>query len=190
MLNDSIVAIMLPLIIHFLVWSGPVQCIYIHNITSQCLGSHCLTLSMISHISNNSYVTVNDKAMIFEQGEHHLDLQLQILNATSFSMIANTTSSSSSNVTIVCKKGVGFTFTGGHNIYVKGLNFIGCTGNELKYVNNFTIEDSKFVGRKRNPVQTYTLGSTLNIFQSTSIKFIHTSFENNEFGTKQHVLFP
>ena len=183
MLNDSIVAIILPLIIHFLVWSGPVQCIYIHNITSQCLGSHCLTLSMISHNSSNSYLAINDKAMIFEQGEHHLDLQLQILNATSFSMTVNTTSSSS-NVTIVCKKGGGFTFTGGHNIYVKGLNFVGCTGNELKYVDNFTIEDSKFVGRKRNPIQTYMLGSILNIFRSTSIKFIRTTFENNEFGTK------
>ena len=189
MLNDSIVAILLPLIIHFLMWSDPVQCIYIHNITSQCLGSHCLTLSMISHISNNSYFTVDDKAMIlFEPGEHHLDLQLQISNATSFSMIANTTSSSNSNVTIVCNRGAGFTFTGGHNIYVKGLNFVGCIGNKLEYVDQFTIEDSKFIGRKRNPIQPYTLGSIFNIFRSTSIKFFRTSFENNEFGTKQHAV--
>ena len=189
MLNDSIVAIMLPLFIHFLMWSGPVQCIYIHNITSQCLGSHCLTLSMISHISNESYLTGNDKAMIFEPGEHHLDLQLQISNSNSFSMIANTTSSSNSVVTIVCNRGVGFTFTGGHNIYMKGLNFVGCTGNKLEYVDQFTIEDSKFIGNKRNPIQPYTLGSIFNIFRSTSVKFIHTSFENNEYGTEQRAVF-
>ena len=54
-------------------------------------------------------------------------------------MIANTTSSSNSDVSIVCNRGVGFTFTGGHNIHVKGLNFVGCTGNKLEYFAQFAI---------------------------------------------------
>ena len=191
MLNDSIVAIILPLIIHFLVWSGPVQCVYIQNIASQCLDSHCLTLSQLSYFSNG-HLGVDDIALLFEPGEHHLDLKLQISILNSFSMIANTTSSSNSNVTIICNRGTGFTFTGGHNIYVKGLNFVGCTGNKLEYIDQFTMEDSHFVGRKRNPVTSnpYTLGSILNIFRSTSVTFIRTSFKNNEFGTKKRVVFP
>ena len=58
MFNDSIVAIMLPLIIHFLMWSGSVKCVYIHNTASQCPGSQCLTLSLLSHINNDNYLTV------------------------------------------------------------------------------------------------------------------------------------
>ena len=133
MFNNSIVAIMLPLIIHFLMWSGPVKCIYIYNTASQCPGSQCLTLSLLSHMSNDSFLnTVSGQALIFELGVHHLDLQLWISNSNSFSMIANTTPSSSSNVTIVCNRGAGFTFTGGHNIYVKGLNFVHCTNNKIE----------------------------------------------------------
>jgi hypothetical protein len=153
---------MLPLIIHFLMWSGPVQCIYIHKGASQCPDSLCLTLSLLTRISNNSHLTIPDshKTMIFEPGEHNLDSELQISNAISFSMIADTSSSSNNNVTIVCNRDGGFKFIGGHNIYVKGLNFVGCTGNKLEYVDQFTIEDTSFVGRKRNPY-TRTRGSIL-----------------------------
>ena len=93
--------------------------------------------------------TISGNTLIFEPGEHHLDLQLQISNSNSFSMITNIISSSNSDITIVCNRGAGFTFTGGHNIYVKGLNFVGCTGNKIEYVDQFTIEDSHFIGRKK-----------------------------------------
>ena len=157
------------LIIELLMWSGPVQCLYNiithNNVTaSQC--SECLTLSHLSYLSYfNSYLTFSDETLIFEPGDHNLDLELRISNATSFSMIANTTSSSNHNVTIVCNKGGGFTFIGGHNIiHIKGLNFIGCVGNKLEYVDLFAIEESNFVGRKRDPTHSYVNGSILRVF--------------------------
>ncbi len=189
--NNIVVVTILPLIVHFLMWSEPVQCIYIHKVASQCPDSLCFTLSLLTEISNNSHLTVTDKTMIFEPGEHSLDSELRISNAISFSMIADTSSSSNNNVTIVCNRDGGFKFIGGHNIHVKGLSFVGCSGNKLEYVDQFTIEDTNFVGRKRNPIHPYmrTRGSILNVFRSTSVTFVRTSFKENQFGKGQRTVF-
>ena len=177
------------LIIDLIMSSGIVQCIDIHIIASskdQCPSSPCLTLSQLSRVG---YRNVTDITLRFEPGNHSLESELQVINATAFSMITNT-ASSDRNVSIVCHDNGRFVFIDVLNVNVSGLNFVGCIGNKLKSVDQFISEDSNFIGRKRSPIQStyyYSRGSMLMVIQCTSVTFIRTSFEQNEFGTAQHL---
>ena len=64
-------------------------------------------------------------------------------------MIANVISFSNRNVVIVCNGNGKFTFTDIHKVNVSGLNFVGCIGNRIESVDQFIVEDSNFIGKKR-----------------------------------------
>ena len=160
-----------------------------------CPDSSCLTLTQFT--LNATYHTndANDIALIFDGGSHSLESELQITQKVSFSMVGNTSSfsngSGSVHVVIACNPGHGrFKINGVHNVYMNGLTFVGCLGNKIESVEQFTAEDSKFVGEKyKRSVTVNREGSLIMIFQCTLVNFRQTSFEQNEYGKVRDVLY-
>ena len=180
MATGMLIIISMVMIIYVLMYSQSVQCMDIHikaSSNDQCLDSPCLTLSQFSTASyfhNESYIN-----LIFEAGTHRLNSELRITQITSLSMIANTTGTSNSSVTIACKGGM-FAFTGVYTIFMKGLNFVHCSDNKVESVDYFAMVDSKFIGQKIRR----RFRSLIKITRHTSAHFIRTSFEQSGFGTK------
>ena len=174
------------IVINVLMHSKSVQCIDIHikaSSNDHCLGSPCLMLSQISNAIASYTGDYNDIALIFDAGNHRLESPLTVANVTSFSMTANATSYSDHTVVITCVDYGRLLFIGVHNVYMNGLEFVGCIGNKIiDSAKQFTVEDSKFIGRN-SFVPHPTGNSLIGIYGHTSAHFVRTSFEQNEFGT-------
>ena len=176
-------------IINILMCCRTVECIDVHIKSSsndQCLGSPCFTLSQF--LFRIRYLNATDTTLIFEAGNHSLESELLIAGITSFSMITNATSFSDHNVVIVCNGPGKFTFINAYKVHVNGLNFVGCIGNRIQLVDQFIVEDSNFIGKKRTQSthSSHSDGSIVTISQYTSAIFVRTSFKQNEYGTTRH----
>ena len=91
-------------------------------------------------------------------------------------------SSYDSNVTIVCNhSSTQFKFNNVSVVHISGLTFIGCTGNRFMHINQFTLEDSQFHGRK------HISGIALELVE-TSAMFINIELSLN-YGNRVTTLF-
>ena len=108
--------------------------------------SPCLTLSQFQ--SNlGSYLSTNTE-LIFLAGTHQLSTSLTITNVHNFSMIFQS-SSSSATARITCLNYKSINFRNSQHLYIIGIEFIGCgsTSNQVEYIGNFVLRDSKFQGQ-------------------------------------------
>ena len=71
-----------------------------------------------------------------------------------------------------------FKFVGISSVYISGLKFVGCTGNRFESVDQFTLEDSSFVGQED------ITGTALELVE-TSANLVQSSFNDNK-GEKVH----
>ena len=112
----------------------------------------CLTLSQFAH-NVSSYTTTNTTLFI-SGGNHHLEANISVSNITQFSVISfNDTSINSS---VHCDKYTSFVFSSVSRILISGLTLVGCDGSKMKYISQFTITHSMFLG-KDNTVSSFTI---------------------------------
>ena len=135
-----------------------------YNDTEQCL--------TLSSFANNSNEFINENTTVvlhFQQGEHHLDSTITIRNIIAF----YASSPKNRNATIVCNdSSAKFQFYDVKAVTISGLTFVGCTGNEVNKVTQFTLEDSLFSGHE-------AINGTALVLVETSAKILQTKFRHN-----------
>ena len=142
-----------------------------------CPMEHCFTLSQLAGNSTN-YLNTTNTTLVFLPGNHSLQSQIKFFaNVTTVSVLANSTLSTDS-VIILCGSDARFEFVGVNNVYMSGLKFVGCTGNRVESVDQFTLEDSSFVGQE-------DINGTALELNETSANLVQTSFNSNK-GDKVH----
>ena len=127
--------------------------------------SPCLTLSQFQ--SNlGSYLSTNTE-LIFLAGTHQLSSSLTITNMHNFSMTFQSSSSSATaRITCLIMNYRSINFRNFQHIYIIGMEFIGCgsTSNQVEYVGNFVLRDSKFQGQGNSGTALELTGTTAEIF--------------------------
>ena len=76
----------------------------------------------------------------------------------------------SSTAAVVCNHSW-FKFNNVSEAYISGLTFIGCAGNNVKFVNQFTLEDSSFIGQQNINRRVLTLVQTSAIITGSTLSF-------------------
>ena len=119
----------------------------VYHITSSssdpCPAETCLTLSQFANNSNNCLGS--NTTLIFLLGNHSLEAELFVDNIDMLLMLSNSTSSS--GTVIVCSHNMTFKFDNVSVVHISGLTFVGCSGNSIKSVNQFVLEESNFIGQ-------------------------------------------
>lgn len=141
-----------------------------------CNGT-CLTLSdFAANISHPSYPYSNI-SLIFLPGMHYLTLSMSISNADGFKI---SMSSESTTAQIVCRKSSHIHFNNSQYISISNLEFIGCGGNQVKYVAQFIVEDTKFNDQN--------IGGTALEITGTATQVINCTFIFNRNGEYKHLM--
>lgn len=140
-----------------------------------CPAEPCLILSQFVHESH-SYLESNT-TLIFLPGKHKLKSILWITNVNSLSVYSH-----SSRVTITCKSLGRFDFSNIHIVHVQNLTFIGCAANKVRFVHEFILEDSNFIGRN-----THEPGRALELLESTA-RINRNSFISYSNSGKYHFI--
>ena len=146
-----------------------IKVIYIEpSLNSVCPVQFCLTLSQFAATQGkfNSFdiITLN-----FLPGNHNLNTTLVVADIIKLSMIAN----SSSNISCQCSARL--TLKNITQVSLQGMRFIGCGSNEISSVENFTVENSSFIGQNGS-------GTALKINQS-NVTFANCSLLFNIIST-------
>ena len=125
--------------------------------------SPCLTLSQFQ--SNMGSYLGADTELIFLAGTHQLSSSLSIANVHNFSMMFQR-SSSSATARVTCLNYNSINFRNSQHIYIVGIEFIGCgsTSNQIEYVSNFVLRDSKFQGQGNSGTALELTETTAQIF--------------------------
>lgn len=106
----------------------------------------CLNLTMIAD-NISRYINVNTTvSFIFQQGTHYLDTKLFLAG---IELILQSNTQLSEKATIVCRRNARLSFTNVFQLWISGLNFIGCSFT-IKLVKQFILEDSSFNGENAN----------------------------------------
>ena len=153
--------------------SNQVSC-EVYQITStsgdRCPMDPCLTLSQFTNQSD-SYLNDNT-TLIFQPGNHSLNSVLSVSHITMLSM-----HTSSSNTVIMCN-GLGrFDLSTIPVVHVRNITFIGCPGNKVESVQQFTLEYTSFIGQENAP------GTALELIDTTASLCNNTFISNSG---KQH----
>ena len=122
---------------------------HVHQIISSeselCQVDFCLTLSEFA--SNTSgYLYVNT-TLIFQPGHHSLDLAFKISSIQSLQLIKLALVQIP---TIQCEHSTGFFFFRIGAVYIKGIKFVNCSINVVKFVQTFSVLDTSFVGQENS----------------------------------------
>ena len=107
---------------------------------SNCSAASCLTLSQLAG-NPSKYITSNTTLFI-AGGNHTLVKALQVVNASEISLFSVNHAVS----IITCLDHASLSFTNVENIYIGGVKFRGCCGNQLESVDQIFIKDSVFLG--------------------------------------------
>ena len=131
----------------------------------------CLTLSQF--VSNSSNYLSKTTMLIFAPGSHAIESELIIENIYSFSMLAETTPLTQTE--IVCYDHANFTFSHVSVVTVIGFKFSGCIGNQILSVSKFHLKKSTFYGGvKINDCGTVlTMAKTVSHLERVSFTFHH-----------------
>ena len=113
-----------------------------------CFMESCLTLSQFAE-TTIGYVDSNVTIFIMG-GNHYLDKTFSLSNVKVFSMISINYSLSTSSITCA-NHAAHFTLTNNRQVYVHGIEFIGCNGNIVRSVDLLTIVGSRFVNSSSTP---------------------------------------
>ena len=126
----------------------------------------CGNLTLSQFINNlSSYLRVtSDTTLILLPGNHSLESELLVESVHSFSMYA--WHGSSSKATITCHHSARFEFRNISTVTVSGLEFVGCSENRVKSVDQFQLENSEFIGKLNAIIYAYV--TVLSIEESTA----------------------
>ena len=144
-----------------------------------CPVKHCITLSHFAQTSK-SWLLFNI-TLIFLAGNHQLNTEVSISDISNFFMLTKYTSESEGLAyTIWCQHKASFNFENVTNLWIKGINFIGCGNNRFLSVKNFTINNCTFQGQNDS-------GTALNITESNLIA-TNTIFVSNRVGNRADIV--
>ena len=133
----------------------------------------CVTLPEIADHDVSRYSSFGlNTTLIFLSGKHSLKSVLSISNISTFSI-------NSRSSTITCDSFGRFDISNVHAVRVSNLTFVGCTGNKVESVTEFTLEYSNFLGTGGDAIA----GTALELVNTTA-----TLSQNNFFSYrgKQH----
>jgi predicted outer membrane repeat protein len=137
-------------------------------------GSH-LTLSEFA--ANSSNYLHSNTTLVFLSGTHNLStVNLSLSNVNSFIMKSN-----NSTAQIKCTSSSRIHFNQSQYIHIANLEFIGCGGNQIVFVEEFVILDASFKGQKNSE-------TALEITETTA-KIIDSTFAYNTKGSYRCVIF-
>ena len=127
-----------------------------------CPREPCLTLSQFIDKSD-SYI-VDNTTLILQPGNHSLESVLSVSNISMLYLHGT------SNTVIMCHGSGRFELSNTPFICISTLTFIGCPGNSVDSVHQFTLEDSSFIGQDNAPDTALELvNSTTNLYGNTFI---------------------
>ena len=138
-----------------------------------CPEKPCLTLLQFA----SQIVSINTTLMVLP-GKHSLESRLSVANIGTLLMISEHNDFSTR---IACYRSGSLKFTNVHSVHIRGLDFIGCAGNLVENVDNFTLEGSHFLGQEDN---TKNHGAALELY-STSTVILRSTFTLNTGNVQQ-----
>ena len=141
-----------------------------------CHAEPCLTIPHLTASTNTSWLKSNSLNLVFLPGNYTLTSDVSISNISSFSMTPNSTTNGS--WTITCHQNASFKFDNINHLWIRGLKFVGCGNNKVLSVNNFTVENSTFLGH-------WESGTALDIFKNNITNIVNSYFTNNTVGSCQ-----
>ena len=134
------------------------------NSTDHCtVPQPCVTLSQFA--ANSSQYLHSITILIFLPGTHYLsNVNLTLINVDNFAM-----KSENSTAQIKCMNDSHIHFSQSQCIRITNLEFIGCGGNQVKHVNEFVVENTKFKGQEKSGTALELIKTMAQIFNSTFI---------------------
>ena len=146
------------------------------NSAAPCTVQPCLTLSQFA--ANSSHSLHSNTTLVFLPGTHHLsNVNLTLSNVDNFVM-----KSENSTAQIKCISNSTMHFYQSQSIHIANLEFIGCGGNQVRYVEEFVVEDTKFKGQENSR-------TALELIK-TSAQIINSTFLSNRIGSYRKCIFP
>ena len=122
-------------------------------------GSH-LVLSQFA--ANSSNYLHSNTTLVFFPGTHYLTtVNLSLSNVNSFVM-----KSKNSTAQIKCTSSSHVHFNHSQYIRITNLEFIGCGGNQIVFIEEFVIEDTSFKGQENSETALEIIGTTAKIVDS------------------------
>ena len=117
------------------------------SMNASCPQEPCLTLSqLIGNISQYYGGYNNNMTLIFHPGNHNLSTELSVAATNNFSMIG-TSVRYDDTAFVRCFGQLGrFQVRNSTFVWIKGLHFIGCRGNEIVQVKDLVLENATFHG--------------------------------------------
>ena len=147
----------------------------ITNSTDQCTMQPCLTLSQFA--ANSSHSLHSNTTLVFLPGTHHLsNVNLTLSNVENFVM-----KSMNSTAQIKCTSDSSMQFYQSQSIHITNLEFIGCGGNQMRYVEEFMVEYTKFKGQENS-------GTALELIETTA-QIVNSTFLSNRKGSYRKCIF-
>ena len=131
-----------------------------------CPTEPCLTLSQFAN-NSNTYLNTNT-TLIFLLGNHTLEVKLFVANISILYILSDSMSS-----LITCNHHAMFKFNNIGEVHMRGLTFIGCSGNVVKCVDQFMLQDSSLIGQNKNK------GTALDLVESNAT-FVRSFFTFNK----------
>ena len=140
------------------------------NSTDFCTVQPFLILTQFS--ANSSQYLNSKTTLVLLLGSHHLTtVNLTLTSADKFIM----TSEAGSTAQIQCINGLSIHFNQLLYVHIDNLQFIGCGGNQVKDVEEFVVEDTKFEGQENS-------GRALKLVETTT-QIDNCTFESNGRGS-------
>ena len=144
--------------------------------TTQYAGESWLTLSTLATNSSGYFSSLHtNTTVIFLEGNHTFDSELVISNISgSLILLYNGLGTAA----IICNNEASMEFSHITQLKISGLEFIRCSS-KVEHVDQFTLEDSNFLGQNSN--------SAL-LLNYTNANIIQSSFKANTIGTYQSLV--
>ena len=135
-----------------------------------CCSEPCLTLHQF--VSNYSIYSASDIRLILAPGNHTLEFEVIVENVDYFSIRSD---SSSPTAVIVCNDCGRFEIRNATVAIVRNVDFIGCEGNKIVSVHQFSMEQSSFSCLGNADCTTFILNETTAFFQGIAFVSINYS---------------
>jgi hypothetical protein len=134
-----------------------------------------MTLSQLASNSSQHLADEFEVVLKFVPGNHQLDSLLHVHNVSTFAMLPSESTFNSNTINIACAHSKGFQLSHLDRVMIHSLHFMSCS-NQIEYVNQVTIEDSRLFGGEK-------LNGTALEFIETSAIIVRCSFINNTIGS-------
>ena len=157
------------------------------NSADLCIMQPCLTLSQFAAISSHSLHS--NTTLVFFPGTHHLsNVNLILSSMDNFVMKSE---SSTAQIKCISESTIAMHFSRSQHIHITNLEFIGCGGNQVRYVEEFVVKDTKFEGQDNSSTALELIETTAQIVNGTFVSNRKGSYREciEVFGHESGCLF-